>query len=458
MIYTTNDGIRLSTEEEARRYLEEKKMKEEDQTLILENLVWKVDRRRKQRVSENGGSKKYQLRHSDGKDEASEMGKSATSSKAKAVIPSYLRSRFGDKGSAYKDVAPSRSIEFLSPHRKAKRQEEDDEDDDEEKEEEETTSQSRNASDHDENKCEEKMPRKRSRDRHSSCDNNVLLFGEWYRKQRKKGSPQLDDLRAFVMDRKSYWGDEIALRVFADRFKIVVCVVLQAEERLQVVFPPNGGANALLYLVLTNRGSVPHYRSVSVGGRRVLKLEDKHNQASDGHLYLNSGMIHRLKEDCPQGWDSNLEESAKLFFSASIEHDVLPTLRTPVIRNTHTLRQVKSANSIERQCNNGTAFESWVIDGFPAGTSFVERIVCSRNGDNPEFTISNTPGDGDCLFYAMADVAMEVLGDVNNSEIPPEIHQLKGNESSVSVQRLRQMVSESLTEDELAFFIAANGL
>eukprot|EP00960_Hanusia_phi_P027455 746839-Hanusia_phi.AAC.9 len=36
------------------------------------------------------------------------------------------------------------------------------------------------------------------------------------------------------MDRKSYWGDEIALRVFADRFKIVVCVVLQAEERLQV--------------------------------------------------------------------------------------------------------------------------------------------------------------------------------------------------------------------------------
>ncbi|EKX54742.1 hypothetical protein GUITHDRAFT_131771 [Guillardia theta CCMP2712] len=416
MIYTTNDGIRLSTEEEARRYLEEKKMKEEDQTLILENLVWKVDRRRKQRVSENGGSKKYQvdillkLRHSDGKDEASEMGKSATSSKAKAVIPSYLRSRFGDKGSAYKDVAPSRSIEFLSPHRKAKRQEEDDEDDDEEKEEEETTSQSRNASDHDENKCEEKTPRKRTRDWHSSCDNNGFFLGEGSR------SPQLDDLRAFVMDRKSYWGDEIALRVFADRFKI----------------------------------------------------------ASDGHLYLNSGMIHRLKEDCPQGWDSNLEESAKLFFSASIEHDVLPTLRTPVIRNTHTLRQVKSANSIERQCNNGTAFESWVIDGFPAGTSFVERIVCSRNGDNPEFTISNTPGDGDCLFYAMADVAMEVLGDVNNSEIPPEIHQLKGNESSVSVQvtcdpipspssvfcsqRLRQMVSESLTEDELAFFIAANGL
>eukprot|EP00960_Hanusia_phi_P027457 746839-Hanusia_phi.AAC.11 len=51
-----------------------------------------------------------------------------------------------------------------------------------------------------------------------------------------------------------------------------------------------------------------------------------------------------------------------------------------------------------------------------------------------------------------------VLGDVNNSDIPPEIHELKGDESSVSVQRLRQMVSQSLTEDELAFFIAANGL
>eukprot|EP00960_Hanusia_phi_P027454 746839-Hanusia_phi.AAC.8 len=112
------------------------------------------------------------------------IGKDSVSSKSKAVIPSYLRSRFGDKGSAYKDAAPSRSIEFLSPHRKVKRSEEMKGED---KEEEETTSQSRNASDHEENKGEEKAPRKRSRDRHSSCDNNVLLFGEWYRKQRKKG-------------------------------------------------------------------------------------------------------------------------------------------------------------------------------------------------------------------------------------------------------------------------------
>ena len=39
--------------------------------------------------------------------------------------------------------------------------------------------------------------------------------------------PSISDLRAFVLDRNAYWGDEIALRVFADAFKIVVCVVLQ---------------------------------------------------------------------------------------------------------------------------------------------------------------------------------------------------------------------------------------
>ena len=50
-----------------------------------------------------------------------------------------------------------------------------------------------------------------------------------------------------------------------------------------------------------------------------------------------------------------------------------------------------------------------MIDGFPAGTGFVERIVCSRNETNPAFTISKTPGDGDCLFYSMIDVATEIL-------------------------------------------------
>ena len=57
----------------------------------------------------------------------------------------------------------------------------------------------------------------------------------------------------------------------------------------------------------------------------------------------------------------------------------------------------------------GAAVQSWVIDGFPAGTGFVERIVCSRNETNPAFTISKTPGDGDCLFYSMIDVATEIL-------------------------------------------------
>jgi hypothetical protein len=33
-------------------------------------------------------------------------------------------------------------------------------------------------------------------------------------------SPGLEDLRAFVMDRTAYWGDEISLRVFADSFKV----------------------------------------------------------------------------------------------------------------------------------------------------------------------------------------------------------------------------------------------
>jgi hypothetical protein len=32
----------------------------------------------------------------------------------------------------------------------------------------------------------------------------------------------------------------------------------------------------------------------------------------------------------------------------------------------------------------------------------------SREEENPEFLVSKTPGDGDCLFYAMVDVAAEV--------------------------------------------------
>lgn len=34
----------------------------------------------------------------------------------------------------------------------------------------------------------------------------------------------------------------------------------QMEERLQVIHPPCGGASLISYLVLTHRGSVPHYR------------------------------------------------------------------------------------------------------------------------------------------------------------------------------------------------------
>jgi hypothetical protein len=78
------------------------------------------------------------------------------------------------------------------------------------------------------------------------ADNNILLFGQWYRKkhnvqvsfasivglfclysrslltpphsQSTQGEepaprkPEMSDLRAFVLDRNAYWGDEIALR------------------------------------------------------------------------------------------------------------------------------------------------------------------------------------------------------------------------------------------------------
>ena len=168
------------------------------------------------------------------------------------------------------------------------------------------------------------------------------------------GQPSISDLRAFVLDRNAYWGDEIALRVFADAFKIVVCVVLQVglacrcqpaharcpcslacvclpwrrcahliessdrgeqvEERLQVVFPTKGGAQALFYLVLTHRGAVPHYRSVSVGDRHVLPLHEMSNTGCDGQAYVTPGMVARLCEDCPHGWDANLSPEALSFF------------------------------------------------------------------------------------------------------------------------------------------------
>jgi hypothetical protein len=88
-----------------------------------------------------------------------------------------------------------------------------------------------------------------------------------------------------------------------------------------------------------------------------------------------------------------------------------------------------------------------VIEGFPAGCNFVERIACSPLEANPRFSLSKTPGDGDCLFYAMADVADEVSGVCAS---PRQSHK------HASVDSLRSMVSDSLTDTELAFFRAAN--
>lgn len=89
---------------------------------------------------------------------------------------------------------------------------------------------------------------------------------------------------------------------------------VQVEERLQVVFPTKGGAEALFYLVLTHRGAVPHYRSVSVGDRHVLPLHEMANLGCDGAPYVTSGMVARLWEDCPHGWDTNLSPDALSFF------------------------------------------------------------------------------------------------------------------------------------------------
>lgn len=376
----------------------------------------------------------------------------------KVAIPSYLRSRFGDRGSAIGDAPPTPAT----------------------KNGEGGGSGGDESSEGDYNEAKKEMEDERSRRNTATrrrnkgdmqADNNILLFGQWYRKKHNvQGSepapkkPEMSDLRSFVMDRNAYWGDEIALRVFADAFKIVVCVVLQVEERLQVVFPPKGGAKSLFYLVLTHRGAVPHYRSVSVGDRHVLPLEEMLNLGCDGAPYVTRGMIARLWEDCPQGWDKNLSPTALAFFEGRTQTKMV-TIRHSVVRNAQTLREVKSDAAIEEQCSAGIAIQSWVIDGFPPGTGFVERIACSRHEVNPAFTISKTPGDGDCLFYSMIDVATEILRDHPPPGPSAELDCLRQTlgkadnnlpNHAVTVSQLRQMVSESLTEEELNFFNAAN--
>jgi hypothetical protein len=185
----------------------------------------------------------------------------------------------------------------------------------------------------------------------------------------------------------------------------------------QVVFPTKGGARALFYLVLTHRGAVPHYRSVSVlvfrhlgarvegpgavgkglglrgqglgvrcevtmgawvmvrglrldarrdgldaqtvgqvGDRHVLPLEEGVNLGSDGIPYVTCGMISRLWEDCPHGWETNLCPEA-LAFCEQRAQKAVSTVRHSVIRNAHTLREVKSEVAIEEQCSTGDAVQ-----------------------------------------------------------------------------------------------------
>lgn len=132
-----------------------------------------------------------------------------------------------------------------------------------------------------------------------------------------------------MLDKKAYWGDEIALRVFTGVFKVVVAVVLQAEERLQVILPPaGGGADLLSYLVLTHRGSVPHYRGVTVTGKYVLPMN---GGEAEGEELLNQGMVLRLLEDCPEGWGESLSVEAAEFMVCPLLLLLLPP-RPPLLQ------------------------------------------------------------------------------------------------------------------------------
>jgi hypothetical protein len=86
------------------------------------------------------------------------------------------------------------------------------------------------------------------------------------------------------------------------------------------------------------------------------------------------------------------------------------TKRRKVVLCKDTLKEVTSQSGIAGLRESGKAQDVFVIDGFNAGTHFVERITCSPSQSNPSFALSNTPGDGDCLFYALADVANEMGG------------------------------------------------
>lgn len=177
----------------------------------------------------------------------------------------------------------------------------------------------------------------------------------------------------------------------------------------------------------------------------------------------------RLVEDCPHGWEDYLTQASVRFLGlgkGSVSGarspgkggdaggllakggGVAKTSRRMVVRNSQTLKEVKSNAAIVQLRGEGKAVDTCMIEGFPAGCNFVERIACSPTEENPRFSLSKTPGDGDCLFYAMADVANEVSSGGCASPRQPHSH--------TSVDSLRTMVSDSLTDTELAFFRAAN--
>jgi len=77
-------------------------------------------------------------------------------------------------------------------------------------------------------------------------------------------------------------------------------------------------------------------------------------------------------------WDTNLTAEALSFFKGRSETK-MATIRHSVVRNAHTLREVKSEVAMEEQCSAGTAIQSWVIDG-SVFFSFVGALPTPRVG------------------------------------------------------------------------------
>lgn len=69
------------------------------------------------------------------------------------------------------------------------------------------------------------------------------------------------------------------------------------------------------------------------------------------------------------------------------------TKRRKVVLCKDSLKEVTSLSGIAGLRESGKAQDVFVIDGFSAGTHFVERITCAPGEKNPVFSLSMTPGE-----------------------------------------------------------------